>query len=154
MRLLLWLLMSEIFVFGSNLKGIHGKGAAKYAVERYGAIRGVGVGPQGNAYAIPTKEHPYKSLDLHQIAKHIIDFKAYASKHPEHRFKLTAIGCGNAGYKPKQIAPMFHGAPSNIDMPEEFLEFVFLGGISTSDIVTREDGSVGPSIEHVFWMTR
>ena len=113
--------MSErIFVFGSNLAGRHGKGAALEAYERHGAKRGKGVGPQGHSYAIPTKDAHLGVLPLGDIDWHARNFLAYAADHPELDFQLTAIGCGLAGYKPEQIAPMFADAPLNVKLPPEF----------------------------------
>ena len=109
-----------VFVFGSNLTGIHGAGAAKYARQRHGAIIGIGSGPQGNSYAIPTKRTPRETLSLDEIESYVRDFLDYARKHPELTFLLTAIGCGLAGYKPYQIAPMFKDAPTNVIKPAEF----------------------------------
>ena len=141
-----------IFVFGSNLMGIHGAGAALHAAKNFGAKRGVGVGRTGNAYAIPPKRTPWETLELREIEPHVRRFKQYAAEHPDDTFMLTAIGCGLAGFKPSQIAPMFSGSPANVEMPDEFKDFLVLGGMETADIVTREDGTQGPSIEHHFWM--
>lgn len=110
--------MRKIFVFGSNLQGIHGKGAALYAKQHYGAIQGIGVGLQGNSYAIPTKRTPYKSLELSEIRARVFEFKQFAYSHPELEFEVTRIGCGLAGYKDEDIAPMFHGSPGNCILPE------------------------------------
>ena len=112
-----------IFVFGSNLAGRHGKGAALWAVQNRGAINGVGIGEQGNAYAIPTKRSPWQTLPLDEIAAHVRAFIAYARLHPEKQFQLTPVGCGLAGYTPEQIAPMFDDAPSNVIKPKEFEGF-------------------------------
>ncbi|MCI4370786.1 MAG: hypothetical protein L3J81_05615 [Thermoplasmata archaeon] len=106
-----------IFVFGSNLAGRHGRGAALEAVRYYGAVYGCGVGPQGDSYAIPTKGHGLEVLGLDVIARHVDDFLAYAAEHKELRFRVTAIGTGLAGYSPEQIAPLFRGAPDNCDLP-------------------------------------
>lgn len=110
-----------VFVFGSNLAGRHGAGAAKWALEHRGAIYGQGqAGPQGNAYAIPTKDKFLNVLPLDDIAFDVAEFIQYALRHPRLTFQLTPIGCGLAGYKPAQIGPMFKGAPANILIPEEF----------------------------------
>ena len=109
-----------IFVFGSNLAGRHGKGAALYAREHHGAEYGVGVGRTGNAYAIPTKDQRFRSLPLDLIAGYVMDFIDYAREHPELQFQVTAIGTGLAGYSHEQIAPMFHNAPGNCVLPEEW----------------------------------
>lgn len=110
-----------IFVFGSNLAGRHGKGAALYARLHHGAIYGQGVGRQGNSYAIPTKDERLRTLDLVTIDGYVEAFLEYAEAHPELEFQVTAIGCGLAGYKPRNIAPMFLGAPDNCHLPPEFL---------------------------------
>lgn len=102
-----------IFVFGSNLAGRHGKGAAKYAREREGAIYGVGVGRQGNSYAIPTKGHRLEILPLETIRGYVAQFIKYAKVHPELEFKVTRIGCGLAGYTPADMIPLFANAPDN-----------------------------------------
>ena len=107
-----------IFVFGSNLSGRHGAGAAMFAVHHHGAVYGVGVGRTGNAYGIPTKDHRIKTLPLDQIAKHVQDFIYYALQHPELDFQVTRIGCGLAGYSDYQIKPMFANAPENCHLPE------------------------------------
>lgn len=114
--------MSEpVFVFGSNLAGRHGKGAALWARQHRGAIYGKGVGMQGNSYAIPTKDASLQRLPLPIIANHIVDFIEFALAHPELTFQLTPIGCGLAGYKPEQIAPYFDlPPPRNVMMPPEF----------------------------------
>jgi len=114
----------EIFVFGSNLAGRHGKGAALYARQHHGAIYGQGIGLQGNSYAIPTKDERIKILSLEIIEQYVQTFRSFAARHPELAFRLTPIGCGLAGYKPRQIAPMFKGAPSNVIIPDEFKPWI------------------------------
>jgi hypothetical protein len=109
-----------IFVFGSNLAGRHGKGAALFARQNHGAVYGQGAGRQGNSYAIPTKDHSLKTLPLFVIAKYVQDFKTYASDHPHEVFQVTRIGCGLAGYRDKDIAPMFEDSPANCELPEEW----------------------------------
>lgn len=118
-----------IFVFGSNLAGRHGKGAALWAVQHRGAVYGQGFGMQGNSYALPTKDgrngadlkDPAQTLPLEAIRGHAMLFLAFACAHPHRTFQLTPIGCGHAGYTPEQIAPMFAGAPPNVILPPEFL---------------------------------
>jgi hypothetical protein len=110
----------EIFVFGSNLAGRHGKGAALYARQHHGAIYGVGIGMQGSSYAIPTKNEWIQTLPLDRIAAYVENFIGYALTRPDLTFNLTAIGCGLAGYKPSDIAPMFEHAPANVRKPPEF----------------------------------
>lgn len=111
-----------VFVFGSNLAGRHGKGAALWARQHRGAIYGQGIGPQGNAYAIPTKDARLRVLPLHSIQPHVADFLDYARHRPDVAFELTPIGCGLAGYRPDQIAPMFADAPANVRLPDAFRE--------------------------------
>lgn len=112
---------TEIFVFGSNLAGRHGKGAALFAREHYDAKYGIGVGPTGRAYAIPTKGKVLEVLELDRIQKYVSEFLKYAEDHPELTFLVTRIGCGLAGYKDFQIAPMFKDAPANCKLPKEWL---------------------------------
>jgi hypothetical protein len=109
-----------IFVFGSNLAGRHGKGAALYAKQHYGAVYGNGVGPQGSAYAIPTKRANLKVLPLEEIQKYVEGFITYAQAHPTLKFQVTRVGCGLAGFKNEDIAPLFKGVPSNCEMPVEW----------------------------------
>ncbi|NTF69424.1 A1S_2505 family phage non-structural protein [Rhizobium rhizogenes] len=110
--------MTDIFVFGSNLAGIHGAGAARFAVQRHGAIYGQGIGLQGNSYGIPTKDERIETLPLEAVALHVETFKAFARSHPDMTFYVTPIGCGLAGYKRPQIRPMFDGMPSNCRFAE------------------------------------
>lgn len=107
----------RVFVFGSNLAGRHGKGAANYALRNYGARYGVGVGHVGNSYALPTKDARIQTLPLSQIAVYVAAFLAYAKANPHLEFEVTRIGCGLAGYSDKDIAPMFKDAPSNCRLP-------------------------------------
>ena len=109
---------NEIFVFGSNLQGHHDGGAAKQALDQFGAIYGKGVGRQGKCYAIPTMGG---LIEMHQ---YIIDFKEYAVLRPDLTFLLTPIGTGIAGYSPEQIAPMFKNTPNNVVIPQEFKELL------------------------------
>lgn len=109
--------MEEIFVFGSNLAGIHGAGSAKCAFKEHQARYGVGYGPTGNAFAIPTKDHFLNVLPLSVINNYVNGFINYANLHPEFIFKVVRIGCGLAGYKDSEIAPMFKAAPSNCLLP-------------------------------------
>lgn len=110
----------DIFVFGSNLAGRHGAGAAKEARLKYGAIYGQAMGRQGNSYAIPTKDEHLRPLPLEDIHDYVDTFRNYAIAHPELRFNVTRIGCGLAGYSDVEIAPMFRHAPTNCRLPEEW----------------------------------
>ncbi len=112
--------MREIFVFGSNLAGRHGKGAALFARQKHGAIYGIGVGLQGNSYGIPTKDRNIKTLPLDEIKVHVNNFISYAKDHPEMQFNVTRIGCGLAGYKDAEISPMFIDVPNNCKLPKEW----------------------------------
>ena len=113
--------MAAIFVFGSNLAGRHGKGAALYARKHRGAKYGQALGLQGSSYAIPTKDSDLSTLPLDIIETYVEDFLAFAADNPALTFEVTPIGCGLAGYKPDQIAPMFRGAPKNCILPDAFL---------------------------------
>ena len=114
----------SIFVFGSNLAGKHGKGAALFARQTCGAIYGTGEGLQGNSYAIPTKDERIKTLPLDAIKIHVERFLSFSSEHHNLTFSVTPIGCGLAGYKPEQIAPFFIGAPENVSLPPEFISVI------------------------------
>ncbi len=107
----------EIFVFGSNTAGRHGKGVALTAKQQYGAIQGVGVGLQGNSYGIPTKNGRLQVLPLADIWRYVSDFIQFAKQHPKKKFFVTAIGTGLAGYTHEQIAPMFADVPDNCRLP-------------------------------------
>lgn len=110
--------MMDIFVFGSNLAGRHGKGAALDAVRRYGAIYGVGEGPQGRSYAIPTKDARLRTLSLTVIGENISRFIEFARENQQYTFYITPIGCGLAGYTRGQIRPFFTGMPTNCRFAE------------------------------------
>jgi hypothetical protein len=110
----------DIFVFGSNEAGRHGAGAALCAWSRHGAQRGVGRGPTGRAYAIPTKDRFLKTRSLDEIQQDVEHFKVYANLFPERTFNVTRIGCGLAGYTNEQIAPMFANAPANCRFDPEW----------------------------------
>ena len=114
----------NIFVFGSNLAGRHGKGAALYARTHHNAQYGVGIGLTGSAYAIPTKDHKLKTLPLPTIQSYVDQFLAFAKNSPHLTFTLTPIGCGLAGYRYPDIAPMFLDSPPNVIVPEEFLQVI------------------------------
>lgn len=101
------------FVFGSNLAGAHGAGAARYAMEHHGAVYGRGIGFQGNSYAIPTKDDRIQTLPLEDVAGYVRGFMHIAREMPDTVFHVTQIGCGLAGFTPDQIAPLFADAPRN-----------------------------------------
>jgi len=103
-----------IFVFGSNESGIHGGGAAHFAYKKKGARWGFSYGHMGDSFAIPTKSQGIKHTLSHmQILGYVQGFIAYAQGHPELTFQVTCIGCGLAGLKHENIAPMFANAPDN-----------------------------------------
>jgi O-acetyl-ADP-ribose deacetylase (regulator of RNase III) len=108
---------NEIFVFGSNLQGMHGGGAARIAFEEFGAIWGQGVGLQGQSYGIPTM---HGGVDV--IKPYVDEFVNFAKSHPELKFLVTRIGCGIAGFTDEEIAPLFKDAIEieNIYLPKSF----------------------------------
>ena len=108
----------EVFVFGSNLAGMHGGGAAYVAFKKFGAVMGCGVGLRGQSYAIPTMQGGVET-----IKPYVDEFIAFASDHPEFFFYVTRIGCGIAGFRDKEIAPLFAKALGleNICLPKSFI---------------------------------
>lgn len=113
-----------VFVFGSNLAGVHGAGAAKAALERHGARYGMGVGREGNSYAIPTKDMDIRTLPMSNIEIHIAAFIDYARANPGVQFQVTQIGCGLAGLKAQDIAPLFSNAPDNCHFDEAWEQYL------------------------------
>jgi hypothetical protein len=113
---------NTIFVFGSNLDGRHGKGAAWYARKMYAAEYGVGEGRTGRAYALPTKDERLQPRPLGDIAASVDLFLAYAWDHPDLEFYVTRVGCGLAGYEDEQVAPFFLLAPGNCTLPDGWRE--------------------------------
>lgn len=110
---------NEIFVFGSNLQGYHGGGAARLAMDKWGAVWGQGVGLQGQTYAIPTMQG-----GTEMIKPYVDRFIEFAKNDPEKTFLVTEIGCGIAGFEPTDIAPLFRKAihVPNIWLPQRFWE--------------------------------
>lgn len=108
---------NEIFVFGSNLAGMHGGGAARLAFLKFGAVMGKGVGLQGQSYAIPTMQG-----GVDTIRPYVDEFTAFAETRPMLRFLVTPIGCGIAGFEPEDIAPLFRRAAdlANVSLPRSF----------------------------------
>ena len=113
-----------IFVFGSNLAGRHGKGAALVAKQHYGAIQGQEQGFTGKSYAIPTKDWRLVPLELHLVAVHIKRFQEAAYKRTYTLFWVTKIGCGLAGYNDSQIAPLFRDSPDNCIFHRDWSEYL------------------------------
>ncbi len=111
----------EIFVFGSNLHGAHSGGAAWVAYRQFGAIMGQGVGLQGQSYAIPTMQGGVETIE-----PHVTEFIAFAKAHPKLFFYVTRIGCGIAGFRDDEIAPLFANAlgVENICLPESFVKLL------------------------------
>ena len=109
----------EIFVFGSNLAGFHGGGAARIAHNKFGAIWGQGVGLQGQSYAIPTMQGGVET-----VRPYVDEFISFAKQHPELTFLVTRIGCGIAGFTDEDIAPLFKEALAieNIVLPATFID--------------------------------
>ena len=109
----------EVFVFGSNLEGMHGGGAAFAAWKKFGAVMGCGVGLRGQSYAIPTMLGGVETIE-----PYVSSFIAFAKEHSELFFYVTRIGCGIAGFRDKEIAPLFSEAVDvpNICLPESFVK--------------------------------
>lgn len=120
------LLPNEIFVFGSNYMGKHGKGAAYTAYKQFGAKWGIARGLQGNSYGIPTKGYDLrKALPLSKIEEEIKLFLLFAKENPQFNFLVTEIGCGLAGYTPKDIAPLFsQDCLDNVYLPKRFFDII------------------------------
>ena len=112
---------NEIFVFGSNLQGYHGGGAARLAMNQWGAVWGQGTGLQGQTYAIPTMQG-----GIGTIRPYIDQFIKFAQNDPERTFLVTEIGCGIAGFRPADIAPLFKNALNipNFWLPQRFWEIL------------------------------
>lgn len=112
---------NEVFVFGSNLAGMHGGGAAALAYRKWGAVWGQGVGMQGQCYAIPTM---HGGVD--KIKPYVDEFIEYARQHMELDFLVTEIGCGIAGFVPSDIAPLFVDSLNlpNIYLPKRFMDIL------------------------------
>ena len=112
---------NEIFVFGSNLEGSHGGGAAKTAHEKFGALWGKGAGLQGQSYGIPTMHGGVE--DIQPYVDELIDF---ALANPGLQFLVTRVGCGIAGFHDSEIAPLFYRAATvqNIYLPESFWNYL------------------------------
>ena len=114
---------NEIFVFGDNEAGIHGAGAAKFALQKCGAVMGKHDCLQGNSYGISTKNKYLQVLPIEAISLKVHRFIIIAKMKPDKIFLVTKIGCGLAGYKPKDIAPMFKECLTmeNVYLPLNFI---------------------------------
>jgi len=117
---------NQVFVFGSNEAGIHGAGAAKLAVEKFGAKMGMGYGLQGQSFGIPTKDTFIRTLSLDKIEFYIYSFLSEVMEYPDTEFLVTKIGCGLAGYSEEEIANLFKGKfiPENVILPESFFNII------------------------------
>lgn len=117
---------NTIFVFGSNLAGRHGKGAALTARLTWGAKTGVGSGLTGRAYALPTKDAKLNTLPLSAIAVHVKRFTAFATYRTDLVFMCTRVGTGLAGYSDRDVAPLFAGAArlGNVYLPANWLDII------------------------------
>lgn len=145
----------EVYVFGSNLAGRHGKGSALVAKERFGARYGNGKGRQGQSYAIPTKDgrpgtpplaDPRATLSLPGIRSGIDTFIAYAMSRPEERFFVVRLGCALAAHADADIAPMFSAAPPNCGFPEKWRPWLAEDGTTAAN----STGPVEPSQGSLF----
>lgn len=138
-----------IFVFGSNMAGTHQGGAAKTALLHFGATKGVGRGWAGQSFAIPTMNEHLQQMPLSQIQHYIDDFKIYTRNHLKMKYFITSVGCGVAGYKVEEIAPMFKGISRNVIFPVSFRPFVektlpkltqkFLQSILSNEVIFHAD---------------
>lgn len=113
---------NQVFVYGSNEAGRHGAGAAKQAL-KWGARYGRD-GFSGQTYGISTKDASIRTLPLDRIRSHVREFLYEAEQRPHLEFLVTRIGCGLAGYRDEDIAPMFQGHPPNVVLPSEWQSLV------------------------------
>jgi hypothetical protein len=115
-----------IFTFGSNKSGIHGAGAARFAHKNFGAVYGEGKGITGRCYAFPTKDYNIISMSLEEIEREVVDYYNLAASpaYSDKTFLTTKVGCGLAGFNPKQIGDLFRKhvdiRPKNVILPIEF----------------------------------
>ncbi len=118
--------INEVFVFGSNSAGLHLGGAARLAHQKFGAVWGMGTGHHGQTYAIPTMDAQMQTLPVEEIGLAVDAFRQFASLNPNLTFLVTQIGCGIAGHKVEEIAPLFFDSPflENVILPEAFWEVV------------------------------
>ncbi len=140
-----------VFVFGSNEAGIHGAGAAREAYNNHGAVRGQGFGPQGNSFATPTCALPTGQLNskisYEKLTYYIKCFILYALQHPELDFQVTRIGCGFAGWKEEDVAPLFDDAPLNCYFDEEWKPYLgdkkrYWGTFPAKPVTIPDDSAV------------
>jgi len=111
---------NEVFVFGSNLAGKHGGGAARQAYDRFGAQWGVGEGLTGQSYAFPTLDKDFKQLSIPKLCSAKDAFYRCVTAHPELNFLFTKVGCGIAGYPEEDMCMLFQDAPENVVLPSDW----------------------------------
>ena len=121
----------EIFCFGSNLSGIHGAGAARHAMLHHGATMFQGSGLQGSSYALPTKGVNISFMPLEEIGGHVDAFISFAKSRPDLTFRVTRVGCGLAGFKDEEIAPLFRDALElpNVRLPQGWRHYITTGEV-------------------------
>lgn len=131
--------LNQIFVFGSNIAGRHGAGAARFAQVKFGAKYGFGDGLYGKSYAIPTKDENIETLSIERIKVYVDKFIEFAKANNYLTFLVTEIGCGLAGLTPKQIAPLFNEAIklSNVHLPEAFWNIINENAKTKSSFVLK-----------------
>lgn len=127
----------SVFVFGSNLAGRHGAGAALHARLHYGAEYGIPFGMTGRAFGIPTKDRELRTLPIERIEHFVRKFIWWAERTPQNDYQVTRIGCGLAGYKDQDIAPLFKGAPSNCHLPPGWRDLADKGPLTEPDSPSR-----------------
>lgn len=113
-----------VFVFGSNTRGAHGRGAARTALNHFGAVAGQGEGLQGRSYGIPTKDDNLRTLTITEVRDAVVRFLEFAESEPETRFMVTRIGCGLAGFNDVDVAPLFETVPANVWLPRRWLQLL------------------------------
>lgn len=123
----------NIFVFGSNLAGRHGKGDALTARAHHGAVYGQGEGLQGRSYGLPTKDARIQSLPLAEVEKSVERFLAFARSRPDLTFDVAAVGCRLAGFSPAQVAPLFASAPANCYLHPLFAKVLRSQGVTCQE---------------------
>ena len=111
---------NELFVFGSNLAGMHAGGAARFALTKFGAKPGVGEGLAGQSYAFPTLTADFTKVSIQALEKSRNRLFETARTHPDKTFLLTKVGCGIAGFTEEEIRPLFAGGPSNVVLPPDW----------------------------------
>lgn len=144
--------VKRIFVFGSNKAGVHGKGAALFAKKFHEAEQGVGEGLTGLSYALPTKDRNIRSLTLKEVEESVGRFLDFAADHPEMDFIVTRVGCGLAGFKDEEIAPLFENATRNCLLPGKWLpgvSLVIAGSRDLHEEVGIDQDEFNELIDHI-----